>query len=199
MESFFIEKDQDYPLDVSLIERILNVLLKNKPFENDATLSPAWLDIFSKGLVCMSLLVNRQDQTSISQESFSNYSAGLFAQFFPLCNEVKFINLDFGKQDMKAAVSKSASQLLANIWNAISNEMITNEDEQVKNMIQTVNNALTNVFYRDSWGYIMVVAQAQCVRLGYLNSPLMSSTLDILITFRDDKAYSQHFPFKNQL
>jgi hypothetical protein len=141
-----------------------------KPFYNDVVLVPEYLRVMEMYF------------KQISQKEIYNFFIGNFKVFD-------------SKSSCKTLVKKSTAETLGNI---ILHAMVTiSKKEFQEYILDTLNESLESLNFRESWGYILMIYQAVFVRLGGEDPEMCKSGLIKLFGFRDN--HYSNFPYKEQL
>ncbi|KAH6581278.1 hypothetical protein BASA61_009166 [Batrachochytrium salamandrivorans] len=199
-------EDTSSVLELTLLSTVVKRLLELSPYENDSTLTPAWLGIIADGFQCLSVAVcaHERDASNDSDEDavefceleYPELVASLFDRIFKSMLEGATV---------KPAILQRATILLSVLSSqAVSNSMVTKAIQGVKDcdllaMLSTLNGSLSNIHSRDAWGYILLVATSMIERVGRASPTLIAPTLSALFAFRDDRAYADSFPYKEEL
>ncbi|KAJ1341790.1 hypothetical protein BSLG_003610 [Batrachochytrium salamandrivorans] len=160
----------------------------------------------SNGFQCLSVAVcaHERDASNDSDEDavefceleYPELVASLFDRIFKSMLEGATV---------KPAILQRATILLSVLSSqAVSNSMVTKAIQGVKDcdllaMLSTLNGSLSNIHSRDAWGYILLVATSMIERVGRASPTLIAPTLSALFAFRDDRAYADSFPYKEEL
>lgn len=180
--------------DVEMMDSITRNLIDIKPFYNDVTLVPAYLQLIGNVFIQYSLVLKEQ------KSEYHAILSQLLSKFF-----LQNFNSAFdSKHDTKNSIKESTAAVLGNlILHAVSTDMVSQGLKGLKNseleiMLKTLLASLNSVHFRESWGFIVMIYQSVFVRLGVEAPELCKGGLVKLFAFRDDVNYS-NFPFKDQL
>ena len=205
--ALFGGKAEESTLQIPLIRSVMKRLLELSPSEKDAVFTPLWLDLLSNGFQCLASAVLKfvpQDGLHQDEEvvSYCNIE-------YPLLVSNTFNRLFssyYSSTTCKPAVLQRATILLSLLSNeAVSSVMVNascvKEDTQspLQEMLHTLNESLQNVHFRDSWGYILLVVSTFVQRVGPVAPTLLFETVRRVFAFRDDPAYNERFPFKDEV
>ncbi|KAI8905507.1 armadillo-type protein [Gorgonomyces haynaldii] len=189
-------------IDAPLIDGVIKSLLKLAPHLNDAVLCPPWLSLMTKLFQHLSQLVlqyetGKMDYVDPSFEKLMQEYPKMLNQFFS-----KIFGVYDLTRDTKAVILQKATNVLSSLFfHSVSNAMVQDammQEGPLVEMIALVLGSLTNIRYRDNWGYILAVSGSLVQRL--VDAPELSfALLDAMLAFRDDKAYNSSFPFKQEL
>ncbi|KAJ3416188.1 hypothetical protein HDV05_002833 [Chytridiales sp. JEL 0842] len=196
-------------LDVSLVDSVLRSLLTLRPYQNDVTLGPAWLDLVSHGFVSLSTLLKSDTDRSVVEAAFvDQYKSTTFPELLGAFWLTSYKAM-LGQDTKKLIIDKAASMFFALITECITDEMVQTavgslrsaegSDDPVLQIIELINFSITNVHYRDSWGAILRIAEGAMFRLGVDAPGLVDGLLTSLIEHRDAPSFSDDFPFKEEL
>ncbi|KAK5671508.1 pre-rRNA processing protein [Batrachochytrium dendrobatidis] len=193
-------------LGLPLLIMVVKRLLELSPYENDAALTPAWLNIIADGFQCLSDTVcdyelNADKNTDpVLIEFCSLEYPELVSTLFN-----RIFSSMLGGSAVKPAILQRATILLSVLINqAISNSMIDKavqgeKDGSLLIILNTLNSSLSNIHFRDQWGYILLIAASMLERVGRSYPQLTAPTLTAMFAFRDDRAYIDSFPYKEEL
>ncbi|KAJ3216464.1 hypothetical protein HDU67_009419 [Dinochytrium kinnereticum] len=195
-------KDGSFPhLDIALVDSVVRSLLSIRPFENDVTLSSAWLDLVSRGLVCLTSLM--ADGTSFSDVEKGKYAATVYPVLLETFWSSSFTTM-MGAQK-QIVVQKAGEAFSFVLKNAIPEAMLESSlrsrkaSDPLREIISSIQKMLGNPIMRDAWGAVLVVSEAAFARFGFEGPALVDDLLSFIITIRDAPNYSDEFPFIAQV
>jgi hypothetical protein len=200
-------------LDISLVDSVLRSLLTLRPYENDVTLGPAWLDLVSHGFVCLATLLEQDDEDSmIEASSKQQYGNSTFPELLSAFWTTSFKTM-LGKDTKKLVIDKAASMFSTLLTDCVLDSMVqrsiaslrrpsSNNDaseDPIREIVEMIRASVTNVHFRDSWCSVLIVAEAAFVRLAADAPMLTDGLLTALIEIRDEPSFSDNFPFKEEM
>jgi ribosomal RNA-processing protein 12 len=197
--------NQEQKLDFKVVLSIVSALIKLSPYENDAILTPAWLDTvacaFSKlAEYIMDFEIGRSDSVE-DVEAFivSDYSE-LVTSIYKKIFKTYFEN----GSNLKQSILEKATSLMSTLLEkAVSNQMISEiagrQTSNLMEMISLLELSLKNIHLRENWGNLLIVSASAFNRLGSNTPELTIPLLRVLFELRDDNAFSASFPFKVEI
>ncbi|KNC98554.1 mRNA-binding protein RRP12 [Spizellomyces punctatus DAOM BR117] len=205
-----LEKEEIFPhLDMALLDSVIRALLEMRPYQNDATLIPAWLELIGKGFSKLAELAREAERNEDGMMSTERQYA--LTDFPDLLVSVfkKTFEAVFGQQATKAVIVNKAAQVFSAmvrecvtetmVQEASRSDMTDDAESRLMVMIQVINTGLSDIRYRSAWGGILGIAEALFDRLGSVLPQLVRGTLFNVMAFRDDPAYGESFPYKEEL
>ncbi|TPX39827.1 hypothetical protein SeMB42_g06227 [Synchytrium endobioticum] len=199
------------PLNVDLVDTILQALMQVRPYQNDAALVPAWLGIVSMGLVRLAATLRQAESFPDMTQELNYASKGypaLFTSFFAktytpyLGSSTKSIVLDSTTDAFVNVIKNGVLESM--LWNAANMEdnsvEVSDESmDSVHSVMKLVNSSLSNARYRDAWGGILKLCQALFERCGQRHFSLIRNILVQIISIRDNASYATNFPYRAEL
>ncbi|KAI9017210.1 armadillo-type protein [Gaertneriomyces semiglobifer] len=189
-------------LDLALLDSVIRSLLEIRPYQNDATLIPAWLDLIGRGFSRLAELVRKAEvDAEEALASEREYAVNEYPKLLTSVFESSFVGI-FSQATTKPVITaKAAAVLAAMMRDCISVSMVqrVDQDAYLLQIINTINTGLTDIKYRAAWGAVLNVAEQLFDRLGPAMPELIRATLVHIMAFRDDQAYGESFPFKDEL
>ncbi|KAI8912901.1 armadillo-type protein [Powellomyces hirtus] len=218
LESLFgagVEKEGIFPhLDMALLDSVIRALIEIRPYQNDATLVPAWLDLIGRGFKKLAELATAAAKPSADDKTLdeSQYAVNDYPKLLVSVFTKTFVGI-FSQQSTKPIITAKAAQVFAAmIRDCVTGTMIQEvqdqqdmmqdgaaETSQLMALIALINGALSDIKYRAAWGGILKVAEALFERVGRVLPTKMQGTLTHIMAFRDDRAYGDSFPYKQEL
>ncbi|KAI8916850.1 armadillo-type protein [Entophlyctis helioformis] len=196
-------------LEMPLLASVVKQLLQITPYQNDAALTPAWLNLIADGFVRLSDSVREHDlavQAGSMEEEDAAVKEFCTVEFPSLVASVFdriFSTLLSKGLAVKPAILQRATILLSVLANqAVSNTMVdaaVQDDAPLNTMIATINKALTSIHFRDTWGYVLHIAASLIERVAPAAPSFVTPIVTAMFGFRDDPAYGSSFPYKDEL
>ncbi|KAL2920085.1 pre-rRNA processing protein [Polyrhizophydium stewartii] len=197
-------------LEPEMLRSVVKRLLELSPYENDAALTPAWLNIMADAFqrlsesVCEFELQHTSDDAELADAAMLEFTTLEYPELVASLFDRIFATF-FNGSAVKPVILQRAVVLLSVLGNqAVSNSMVAkaasgDAQSDLLAMTATLNKALSNILCRDTWGYILLTASALIERLGRQAPQLVVDTVRCLFAFRDDPAYGSSFPYKDEL
>ncbi|KAJ3043390.1 hypothetical protein HDV00_005088 [Rhizophlyctis rosea] len=196
-------------LDMALLDSVILALLEIRPYQNDVGLIPAWLDLIGRGFARLADLarIAEADVEELASPD-RQYALNEYPELVTSVFSKTFVAL-LGQSATKPVIVEKGTELfMGMIQNCITPSMMeevlggmddSEKKSHVEQMIDVVNGGLSQIRYRDAWGGILRIAEMLFERLGSSNSELVIHTLELVMAFRDDPAYGESFPYKEEL
>ncbi|KAI8852500.1 armadillo-type protein [Chytridium lagenaria] len=158
-------------LDVALVDSVLRSLLGIRPFENDVTLSSAWMDLVSRGFVCLSTLMDDENASSF---------------------------MDIEREKRRAGILRCLKKAIPH---SILSASLTSRDpsDTLRAMIGSLQSVLANAVMRNAWGAVLTISEAAFERIGSEGPALLDDLLSFIVTIRDTPSYLEEFPYRTEL
>ncbi|KAJ3179679.1 hypothetical protein HDU87_002885 [Geranomyces variabilis] len=217
------EKDGIFPhLDMALLDSVIRALLDIRPYQNDITLVPAWLELIGRGFNKLAELATEatasdenhpEEQSAAAAASVAEKSYALndYPKLLTSVFTKTFVGI-FSQASTKPAILAKASTVFAAMIRTCITPAMVKQAQQTKDAMQhddepadllvlvnLINSALSDIKYRAAWGAVLSIAEALFDRIGPVMPDAVRNTLDNIMTFRDDRAYGDAFPYKQEL
>ena len=190
-----ITKEIDSIDSIEMIDSIARNAMDIRPFYNDITLIPSYLQLIGNILIKYAQVLKMQENSEYFK-ILSQFVSKFFIQNFNSAFDAKY--------STKNAIKQITASVLGNlIIHAVSTPMVEEGLQGLKNseleiILKTIFNSLGSLHCRESWGNILMICQSVFVRLGVEAPEICQGLLVKLFDFRDDNQYKD-FPFKDQL
>ncbi|KAJ3299773.1 hypothetical protein HK104_007051 [Borealophlyctis nickersoniae] len=194
-------------LDIALLDSVIRALLEIRPYQNDAGLIPAWLELIKHGFLRLAELARRvENDVEELGSAERHYALNDYPDLIVSVFSKTFVAL-LGQATTKPVIIEKGCDLFAAMIRGSLTESMVDEakaagDEDkvhVVELLKVVNSGLTQIRYRDAWGGILKIAEAVFDRLGSVIPERSQLVLNNIMAFRDDPAYGESFPFKEEL
>ncbi|KAJ3144453.1 hypothetical protein HDU89_008231 [Geranomyces variabilis] len=219
------EKDGIFPhLDMALLDSVIRALLDIRPYQNDITLVPAWLELIGRGFNKLAELATEatasdentpDEQQSAASVAEKSYALNDYPKLLTSVFTKTFVGI-FSQASTKPAILAKASTVFAAMIRTCITPAMVKQAQQAKDAMQgdddndssaadllvlvsLINGSLSDIKYRAAWGAVLSIAEALFDRIGPVMPEAVRHTLDNIMTFRDDRAYGDAFPYKQEL
>ncbi|KAJ3156226.1 hypothetical protein HDU86_003990 [Geranomyces michiganensis] len=207
------EKEGIFPhLDMALLDSVIRALLDIRPYQNDITLVPAWLELIGRGFNKLAELATEATASDADLEESSaaerNYAFNDYPKLLTSVFTKTFVGIFSQAATKPAILAKASSVFAAMIRTCITPDMVaqaqqgaqgTAEPADLLVLVNLINKALSDIKYRAAWGAVLSIAEALFDRIGPVMPDAVRATLNNIMTFRDDRAYGDAFPYKQEL
>ncbi|KAJ3195578.1 hypothetical protein HK101_011721 [Irineochytrium annulatum] len=196
-------------LDIALVDGVLRKLLDIRPYQNDVTLGPAWLELVGRGFACLAHLIETVGESDgvatvmAAGVQVDRYATEVYPELLRAFWVSSFTAM-IGAE--KRAVVERAGELFAGlVRSCITEDMVQralasrSKTDPVREMMAALPKTLVDVLHRDSWGVVLTVCEAALERLGADGPALVQEILQTIMSIRDSKTYAEEYPFKPQL
>jgi uncharacterized membrane-anchored protein YhcB (DUF1043 family) len=195
--------EQEQKLEFKVVVSVVSALIQLSPYENDAVLTPSWLEIMVTSFSKLSEYVrdvenNLQVHDSLQEFAEKQYE-GLLVSFFK-----RIFTTFFQKgNSIKVKIMDNATVLLSSLFELATSNTMVNDAKLGKGglleMISMVQESLSDIHQRENWGNLLLISCAVFNRLGKLTPSLTFPLLQKIMSYRDDKSFGSQFPFKVEI
>lgn len=149
-------------IDFHFLDNLVKQLLKMAPYENDSTMAPQYLELMT---TCFSKLSQLEiNSAGTNGTEISEIVSTFFCKIFNL--------FDCGRMIKPAILSKATILLSTLMTSCVNNSMVSDalsgSNNWLSGMLKLVDDSLKNIRFRDSWGYILIIAVSVFEVLNFL-------------------------------
>jgi hypothetical protein len=123
------------------------------PYENDSTLTPQYLEVMTTCFTAMVTLA--QDSLDAAYIDLPKMVSDFFCKIYKLYDSATTI---------KAVILQKSTVLLCSlITSCVNNNMVVKAQSgqsELGTMLQLVESSLSDISYRDNWGYILLLSES---------------------------------------
>ena len=190
--------ESNLSLQSSFVDLILRSIMEMKPYHNDATLIPLWLELLGNCFCQLGEMIYHFGDYQLDYST--NVFPDLLISFFNKC-----FNAIYTSDETKDVIKSTATVVLCNLLlQSVSQSMsmeLKEKDQHSKLylIVKTLSGSLENIKFRNSLGFIITICESFVARLGKEHPKLCLDMLLSLGKYRDDANYASSFPFKEEL